>query len=320
MTPHRILGGALAVQVALAVVTWWPSSGADVTPRPLVEGGGNSITELTITPSGDDATDVWLARDGDDWVVKSAHGYPADADKVGEVLDTLGDITLARPIATRAAAHEGLKVSPDAFDKKVVLRTDGGDEITAWIGAAASKAVNVRLDDEDDVYVVKGLSAWSLKDDAKGYLPTNHVEFAKDDVETFEIANAAGSIGFTKLDGTWTVDGRDDLVPDTTALDELVDKASRVRLAEVASAEVLPEQGLLDAPVRVSWSVADGDQTVPGGFVIGAETDGGRFLKADDSPFVVVAPGYRIDPLIEADPSTLVKPAPPVEDANPPAP
>ncbi|MCB9663301.1 MAG: DUF4340 domain-containing protein [Alphaproteobacteria bacterium] len=309
MTTQQILGAGLAVQVALAALTWWPRDTAVTEPQPLVAGGGNALTHVEIVGHGDDARPVVLDQQDGAWVLTSEHGYPADPEKVGEVLDALGGIQLRAPVATQAVSHEALKVSDDTWEKKITFTADGATR-TVFVGAAASKAIHLREEGADAVYKAKGLSAWTFKDTARGFLPANHADLEVADLASLRVRNSHGDIAFAKVDGAWTVEGDPTRVPVQTTLDGLLDKVAKVRLDSVVGTEVTADQGLLDPAVRVEWATTEGDQTVPGGLVVGAEDDGKFFLKTDASPFVILSPSYRIKDLVDADPAALTTAAP----------
>ncbi|MCB9681002.1 MAG: DUF4340 domain-containing protein [Alphaproteobacteria bacterium] len=309
MSTQTLLGGALAVQVALAVVTWWPSGPTVVEPTDLVPGGADSITQITVTPKGGTSDPVQLVQKDGAWTLASADGYPADADKVAEVVDALGTIKLRTPIATRAVTHEQLGVSDDSYEKKVEF-TAGGTEHTLLLGAAANKAIHLRVDGGDAVYQVKGLSAWTIKDTNRGYLPSDYVDVDKDTLSSLAITTPLGAAAFTRTGTGWAVDGHPELVGDAAALDTWLGKIAKVRLSDVAGTTAEPAFGLTPAAVRITWSGAQGDQQVTGGLAVGAEADGRIYVKSDDSPFIVQAPSYGLKDLATLDPATLVAPAP----------
>jgi len=319
MNPRNALLAALAAQIGLAVLTWWPSEVDVVEPKPLVE-SANAVTALTVVGKGPEKVPVELVSEEGRWKVASASGYPADPEKVATVLEALAGVQLRAPIATTAASHEALGVTDGGFERKVTLTTAAG-ATTVLVGPSASQAVHLRLAEGDAVWQVRGLSAWTLKDDAKGYLPTNHVSFEPSQVTSFQIANARGTLSLTRTSegtegaaATWQIDGATPTPIDAAAVTPLLEKAAKVRLGDVVGTVVETGHGLLaDAavpPTRVTWTAVDGEQTLAGGYVIGAELDGKYFVKSDDSPFVIRTPTYRTKDLVDLDPSTVGAPAP----------
>jgi hypothetical protein len=305
MSTQKILAGALVAQVALAALTWWPRGSADVEAKELVPGGGNGITAIEIVGSGEGATPVKLESKDGHWSIASAHGFPADDAKVAEVVDAVGKIKLKEPIATQPSSFEALGVTDGKFERKVTVTTAGGP-ITFLVGSADSKAIHLRPEGRDEVYKVKGLSAWTFKDAAKGYQPANYVELDKDAITALTIANAKGTVELAKTDAGWTLGGAAPGPADAAKVGKLLEAVAHVRLGEVVGTEVTPEQGLSEGAVRVTWTVKDGEASTPGGLVIGAEQGSNHYAKSDASSFVVLAPSYKLKDLIEADPATLV--------------
>lgn len=319
MNPRTALLAALVAQVGLAVLTWWPREAAVVEAKPLVE-SASAVTALSILGKGVDKTPVELVAEEGRWLVRSASGYPADPEKVATVLDALAGVQLRAPIATTAASHEALGVTADGFERKVTLTTAAGP-VTVLVGPSASQAIHLRLDGADDVWQVRGLSAWTLKDDAKGYLPTNHVSFEPTQITSFQVTNARGTLSLTRTSegaegsaATWQIDGPTPTPVDASRVTPLLDKASKVRLGDVVGTVVEPIHGLVGdsavVPTRVTWTAVDGEQTLTGGYVVGAEVDGKYFLKSDDSAFVIRTPTYRTKDLVELDPAAFGAPAP----------
>lgn len=304
MNTQNLLIGALAVQVGLAAITWWPR-GAEVVEPTLLVPSGHTITELTILGKGEGKAPVTLASTEGTWRIRTAHDYPADADKVAEVITALGKVQLRTPIATQASSHEGLGVTNEAFERKVTVEVNGTRR-ELLVGAAASNAVHVRLDGGDDVWQVKGLSAFALKDEARGYLPANHLDLDKDAVTSLSISNALGSVALVKGEAGWTVEGAEGVPANSEAVDGLLEKFNKVRLSEVVGQQVEPSFGLTEGATRLTWAVTQGEETSAGGLVIGAEKDGKFYIKTDDSPFVVLSPTYRLKDVVSLDPATLV--------------
>lgn len=319
MNPRNVLLAALAAQIGLAVLTWWPREAVVVEPRPLVE-SANAVTALTIAGKGADKAPVELVAEEGRWKVVSASGYPADPEKVATVLDALAAVQLRAPIATTAASHEALGVTDEAFERKVTLTTEAGTT-TALVGPSTSQAVHLRLAEGDDVWQVRGLSAWTLKDDPKGYLPTNHVSFEPSQIASIQIANARGTLSLTRTSegtegaaATWQIEGATPTPVDAAVVTPLLEKASKVRLGDVVGTAVEPAHGLVAeataTPTRVTWTAVDGEQTLTGGYVIGAEVDGKYFVKSDESPFVIRTPTYRTKDLVDLDPAGFGAPVP----------
>lgn len=316
MSTQQTLIGLLAVQTALAAFTWWPRGEATVVSHKLIEGGAASISKLVIQ-RGADGEPVELVQENGAWSITSAEGYPADPERLTEVLDALGKIELGAPVATQATSHAQLKVDDADFGRKVVV-TAGGTEHTLLLGAATSKAVYLRVDGGADVWQVKGLSEFTFKETARSYWPANYISFDEDKASSFTLSRDGWTVSFDKAGDAWTLDGGPEgRAASSEAVGKVVAKAAAIRLGDPVGKDVKPEYGF-ETGLKVDWATADGDQTVTGSFVVGAEADGKRYVQAQGNPFVVTVPAYALKELLEATPDTLTQvpgaaPAAPVE-------
>ncbi len=316
MATQKILLGLLGVQAVLAFVTHRDTSAVISEATPLIEGGGNAITAVEIVAGRDGAEAVSLESVNGSWVISSEENYPADAAKVGEVVDLLGGIKLRTPVASQATSHDKLKVSPDNFGRKVEVSANGKSQ-TLYIGSAASKAVYLRLDGSDDVYKIKGVSEFGLKDSARSFWSSEYISLPEEAIVSFSIANENTSLAFTKQDGAWAlVGGPEGSTVNTDKLDELIGKAATVRLSEPVGTTVSPNYGL--GTVRIDYATEEGGTKLPGSFEIGVESDGKYYVKADGNDFVVLANKYGLDKLVEATAEDLtVSAAPTTDEAAP---
>lgn len=304
---HKVLGGLLGVQVALSALMWMPGSDAPVEAKKLISSGANGITKVSVTRSGADAKPVELVSEGGNWAISSEGGYPADATKVTEMLDALAKIELRTPIASNAESYAKLKVADDDFGKKVVFTADGAEH-TLLVGAAASKAVYLRVDGGAEVYKVKGFSEFVFKDAARSFWKTNYVEFNKDDVTSFSISkDGAWSLAFKKEGDAWVVDGQPGVAAKSDKVTELIGKAAALRLSEPVGKENKAEYGLDAGFVKIDWTAKSGDQTTSGSFKVGVEKDGKHYAQAQGNPFFVTVPKYTVKEMVEATPETLTE-------------
>ena len=122
---NQALGIALAVQVGLAAVVWWPRGEATVEATAVMTMDAAAVTRVEITgkPMPDQAAKpVVLTRRGPaDWVISSAFDYPASSDKVDDLLETLTGLVVRNPIATNATRHAQLKVGDTEYGRRVTV-------------------------------------------------------------------------------------------------------------------------------------------------------------------------------------------------------
>jgi hypothetical protein len=324
---NQILGIVLLLQVALVALTHWPQSAEDVTSKPLVTFPRDAITEIEITSgtepgSTKPADSVLLVNKGTDgWVLANAYDYPADPSKVTDLLDKLMAISVRKPVATQETSQSSLKVADADFGRKVRVKA-GSDELTFYVGAARSNAVNVRKAGEKEVYEARGVSEYQLKNNARGFYDSSYTSTTFDAIDHFTIRNASGTFTLVRrADKTWYVEGHEAAPVDANETDSLVRRVATIRMSEPAGKEIKPEMGL-DGKTRVEWSTTetppaaeDGTPAEPvvrkHGLTIGATTDTMAYIKSDESAYVVKTYDSGMKPLREATVASLApKPEP----------
>ena len=305
---QRNLGIALAVQLVLVSITWWPSDPA-ASRRPVFDLDRDVISriEIAVRPAGDEpAEPAVLVKDGDIWKVHSAADYPATPAKIEELLDTLLGLEAGPAIATQPSSHEPLKVGEDSYGRRIVVTAAG--EPSEWlVGAATSRSVNVRRVGEDEVYRASGASEWSFQDRSASYFETTYVDGDPASFGAVAVRNENGELRFEQTEGVWRLaDLAVEEAADSDAISAFLMAVARVRMTEPVGSEVLPEHGLEDGP-RIDWTIVSEDQSVAGGYAVGTEIEGDRFLKAEGDPFVVRARSSALQKLVDASRSQFLK-------------
>lgn len=311
MITRNFLVGLLVVQSGLLAYQWWPESQSALVAHALLDLDPGAVSELMVqtAPKGDDteASSVHLVRDGASWALASAAGYPAESSKVDEVLSSLLDIEVKRPIATQPSRHNQLNVGDATYGRRVkIVADDKSHELV--IGSGGSNAVHVRVDGNDDVYSAPGLSEWSIGDQARSYVESEYVQLEPDSLTTLTIHTADRPLSFERKGSDWVLleipEGRQ---PQTSAITSLVRRAASIRMNEPVGKELEASFGF-DGGVRVEWTEKTGDDVKAGGYVIGniAENDG--FVKSDASEFVVKVSKWSIERIRDAKLDELLLP------------
>lgn len=321
---NKILLGAAALQAVLLAVTWSSSvgrAGASSDSAPLVDTKTSAVTAFTVTERAkdDDAGEqagasVALTRKGEGWVVAGADDFPADTEKVDEVLGKLVGATRRAPIASKAANHNALNVGERTYDKKVELKL-GDAAKTLILGSAKGTSVHARFDGEDDVYLARGVSAWAVSSKVDTYIDTQYVD-VEEPVEV-RVINQNGPIDLTKDDaGEWRVTQlKPDADIDSSRVRSFVTAARSVRLTEPVGKADKPEYGLGEGAVTVS--VRNAEKTVT--FRIGAEVGEHVYVKSDASDYVVKVRKYAVESLRNQTADKFIQEAAPAAPGSQPA-
>jgi len=305
MTLHKLLAGLLLLQVGFVALAWWPEDRSALAPRSLLEIEREEIVGLRIAlkpAEGREADALQLARGDEGWTLASAGGYPASPEKIDELLDKLVGLEVQSPIATRSENHNALKVGEKEYGRRVEIETASGS-VELVIGAAASNSIHVRLADASEVYLARGLSEWSLRDTARTYYEADYVQADVSALTQLVVQNQNGTLSFVREGGAWRLEeAPEGGVLDQEEIESFLATVTEVRIAEPVGRELEPEYGLgaEASGVRVDWALEAENQSVAGGYRLGASVESQTYVKAADHPFVVKAADSGLEKLREA--------------------
>ncbi|GEM_PF-4429584 len=306
---NTLLAVVAGVQSLLVSLLWWPRDAEALASTPLIGLESEAVTRLEVQAApkeGEEPESVILERSGDTWAITSAGGYPADPDKVAKVLDALLGAKTRDPVGTTAASHTALKVADDAYDKKIVLSSEGGDRVL-YVGAGSGRAANLRLDDSDTVYPAPGVSQWSLGQRPRDYYDPLYLELKSDALTSFSVEGPQGELSLERKDGTWTSPALPEGASlDQAAVEKLLKPLASLRISELPEAPKAPPSGEL----KLGWTVDDEGESLPGGLTVGSDQDGKRPVRGSDRAFTVLVTASRLDPLGEASLEGLLAEAP----------
>ena len=283
----------------------------------------DKVTKLEIVgaaPAKEDdppQNKVILAKKDGKWGVSDADDYPVDKAKVDELLKTLATLRTRNRVLDSATYHAKLEVAADKFQRKLTV-TSGDDSSVMYFGSAPRfKNVHVRQDGEDAVYLLNDFGTSELGDRAWNWVDREYIKYPADDVWQVKVKNAKGEIQLDKdpVSKQWAMLGTDKTL-DTSAVSDLVRKASNVNLETPVGNTVKPEFGLSEATATIT--LVTGTSTVAGApppstetvtWSIGKkiESDNQHYVKAATNPYVVKVAGWGVQPLIEKSAADLIK-------------
>jgi len=312
MTPvNKGLAGLLVAQLVLVGLMWRPSADTAYTAEPLLAFDADAVTGLEIigrTADGETPDPVQLVKTGSHWQVASAEGYPADPAKVETVVSNLTEIATRAPIATQAANHAKLEVADNKNTRRVKI-TAGAETVEVLLGAGSGSSVNVRKLGSDDVFSVRGFTAWSIGDQPSRYYDSEYVKADKESIDSLTILNELGAFTLEKDASGWHVAGAEEgtQVVDSE-VQSLLSSVTTLRMAAPAGKVDLPAWGLTGAH-RVEWTVSTEGESRGEGYTIGAEADNKVYVRADGNPFAVTVNKSTVSKALEITvEDLLVKP------------
>ncbi len=321
----RLLGLVLGVQLLLVAATWLTggrSPGQQSHALLALDAGDITALEISTKPGedGKPAESVKLVKEGTEWVVSTAGNYPAQKDKVEEIVKKLAAMKVKQPLATQAANHNALRVGKETYGKDVVV-TAGSTTKKLVVGSGASSSIHIRFADSNDVYQGRGLSEYQVSSSARSYVEPQYIKSDSDKLSAIRVQSSRGTLTFRKDATKWNLA---ELPPgvelDDSKVTAFVSQLARVSLDRPVGKEITSEMGL-EAGVTVVLEGMEADKPITIEYVVGAqagaaETDG-FYVKAKDNAFVVVASKWATEgPRTKVVDDFIKKPEQAAADAN----
>ncbi|MGB5097691.1 MAG: DUF4340 domain-containing protein [Porticoccaceae bacterium] len=164
----RLLAAVLGVQLLLALGLSFtgPQLSAPATETPLLGFDAEKVDRLVI--EGPEAAKVALTKTDGNWRLPDAADFPADRDKIEQLLKRLRELRGGTPVATTLGAQQRFRVSDADFERRVTLRA--GDQTLGilYLGTAPSlRQINARAATSDAIFAVElGAHEFPVKTDA----------------------------------------------------------------------------------------------------------------------------------------------------------
>ncbi len=306
---NRILAALLAVQAVLGVVAWWPRGDELREERNLLDVPVDQIERIAITGRNDGEKapppPVVLVKSADGWIIESADGYPAAQNLVDPLLENLGKLKAREVIASKSTSFPGLEVADEMFTRRIEVAGTDGEAHGVLVGAASGKEINARVAGDDEVYRVRGLTAFTIAEHANRYFERQLLKLEAASVSAIELRRP-GQPPFVLekgADGAWTAPGRVEPVVQSEA-EAFVGSLGNVRMLEPVGKEKKPDMGFDQGTVVYLTITDEAGQTRSETYRLGAEIAGesGRvWFALDSSPFVFKAMKGSFQPALSQE-------------------
>lgn len=297
-----ILGGVLVAQLLLAAVLHWGGGdfGSVQAGNALLAFDQAQVDRLVIQGEGEERVELVKTEDG--WRIPNYFDFPAQAFKVGELINKLAELKPRHPVATSSAAAERFKVADDAFERRVGLY-QGDDQLAElYLGDSPGfRRIFARAQGQDAVYEVE-LASHDVGAAGKDWADKTVLRVNQDDIAQVEL----GELIFERRDDAWVLadlaEGEQMIQAEA---DQIVDRLANPSFLEVMAADQQPEgEPVVSAklimkegdPITLAFHQAEGNDD----YVLARSGWGQRFW---------VAP-WSVENLVEAKREGLVeKPA-----------
>ena len=246
------------VQSGLAVLTHVNRQGDQTRTDkgPLLTLSGAEVNELRLE-DGEGRT-LLLKKDKERWVLPESASFPADTDRVQELIDRLAGIERGWPEATTAEAAGRFKVAPDRFERKLTLGKDGKSLAVVYFGTSPGlRKIYMRVDGDTEIQTL-ALPQHELEVTVDNWIDTTVLHLKPEQVARVELPGL-------HLERTQSGLQPSDLKPDEEVVgdrrDLLVKQLTGLTITAILGAENKPEYGL-DTPVLRYAMELEGGATV----------------------------------------------------------
>jgi len=332
-----LLGVALGVQLVLAVLLGMIGGGvASVTSGdPLLHFDGKAVDHITIEQPNKAA--LVLERQGGTWSLPALSGFLAFSNKADALLNQLAGLRKRIPIASSSTALQRFKVSPAAYEHKVVLAAGEKTLATLWLGDSPGfRQVYGRANDEDSVYNLD-LAVYEVNSDPNQWADKTILHLKSDEITKITLpevplVRAKDESQGNPQKGKWQVEG---LAPgeeiNTGEIETLVSQLANLTPESVLGKENQPKYRQETPALTLSVTTQTGEQrsyvfSKPGAEKEGKPESGKEpekrteyILKTSASPYYFKVADFTMKELLEAKREKLVKQIKTTAEASVPA-
>ncbi len=197
------LAAILGLQLAVALILW--AGGPDYTAfrakEPLLPFETGKVDRIDIAENNGNS--VALVKEGGNWVIPSSANFPADAAKVNGLITKLAGLKKGWPIASSNEAARRFKVTSDAFERRIALKSGGVALGEILLGTSPNfKSVSARAGKDSNVYSI-AFSAYEAAARADDWMDRSLLNIERDKIASISIAGAV----LERKDGKWVLSG-----------------------------------------------------------------------------------------------------------------
>ena len=231
----RLLAAVLGVQLLLALGLSFtgPQLSTPAAETPLLGFDAEKVDRLVI--EGPEAAKVALTKTDGGWHLPDAADFPADRDKIEQLLKRLTELQGGPPVATTPGAQQRFRVSDTDFERRVTL--SAGDQTLGvlYLGTAPSpRQINARAASSEAIFAVAlGAHEFPVKIDA--WIDRTVLRVPRDEIVAVDVAGL-----------------HLERVPDPTPTMEATTKASAENPTDGATTDA-KAAGIEGAAPRTQW-------------------------------------------------------------------
>lgn len=272
------------------------------------------------------ANEETLSKKDGKWFATQNGEYPADTAKVNALLEAVAKQKKKEPQSKNPAKHKDLGVDSASATKVTV---EGGRKFTFLVGNMAQGWTGnfMRFDGSNEVFVTEGSFDQAFSSSPNFFRDKSLLRFNKDNVGEFSVFFREDSGKeppveiegrFDAASGKWKLTKPEAVDGDPARVSEYLAKFAALEADDWYEKEADAAPGFDNPALKASFKLTDGTAIT---LLIGAERNGNRYARIENSANKYLIRKYRLDGLKKKDWQTLIAiPAPPAEMGAPGAP
>lgn len=326
MTRHqRILAVVLVAQLALILLVRSPLARHESASeqRAALFGELAEFDATRIELSDGDGSKLELARGDEGWSILGDAAFPADEEKIGDLIEQLSELRARRPVVSSARYHAKFEVTDDAPAGRIRIwgTADDAPAIDLLLGSSPTfQVTHARRGDDDAVFEIVGLQPYDVRPQASAWIDKQLVDVSLDRVDALRIERPAGRLELRRDGEDWVLLTADDAQPlpiDPLLAGELIAEAAAIRLSDTAGPRTAAH-GLEQPAARVTieYRDADGEPQPPLVVLLGdpvEEQQGKRYVGREGFAYTGIVWDSSLSRIFEADAEALALPADAIE-------
>jgi hypothetical protein len=313
---QQILLAILLVQAIISVIVYWPSEASTITGELLL--GNFTADEVEFISIRDiDGNYLELSKSGSDWVLPVVGNFPANSEKVEQIIDKILAIKSNRLVTRTESSHQRLQVAEDDYSRMVVIGNDGGEENTIFIGSSTgAQATHIRKDGQDEVFLTGEISAWEAATNSSSWIDTVYLTISSEEIMDAVLENGYGIMEFERDEtDRWVMKGLfDEEELDLSQLTSLLSKLTSLRMIEPLGIQDKVEYGFAEPLARLTLTIHDEELGVDEEItlLVGALTPegDGYYVYSSASPYYVTISNFSIEDFVNFTKGDFLKKVP----------
>ena len=308
----QLLAVLLVLQLGLAFGLNQIQTGLSAPPSQtlLITSGDVEIDQLTIEDADGDQINFRKAHGF--WIIPIDGDFPADQEKVENILERLRELQRGLPIGTTPAALQRFKVEENNFERRITLYSDEMLIAEIFLGTSPrARMAHARSSNDTSVFEVK-LATYELPVQSKEWQDERVVQVPYPDIDAIVVpgvvnlvrnrtpdTGASTNAGATPAPELWSSPelGPGESIQQESA-DTLAKKISVLRIVDVLGRDLEAVYELTPPQFTLAIETINDDTVVYEFGAIEGEDD--YVLKASIRPEYFRVPGYLIKGLIQA--------------------